>query len=347
MARSPAGLKSKEKTPSIEQWSKLYEVAGVIKTMAPWETLWDTDLITIVLPGREEPVYCSVMGRNGDCFGIGVYPGYESIRGYYRLLEAKKGEPSFILVSYQNCLMCYFGDREEIAPQDRTVMDQLGLKFRGRNNWTYFRSLKTGYYPWFLDAEQTDLMTKALQNFVMACIHLKSGKLSVDFEGGETLIRFYSKERGEWLNGASEMPAIPESRMKYIIRDAELIKALSSREKTGAKLEFDQIYLPKPVQEDQHKMPWLPRVVFLVDRENGFILDQRMLAEDEKSENVIIRMLQEYVKKCGRPTAIHVRNELFGRFIEDLCGKIGVEVVAGKRMRFINKIANDLNHYMG
>ena len=342
-----AGSKTSETLPSITQWAELYEAAGVIKALMPWETLWDTDLITLVLPGREEPVFCSIMGRNGECFGIGVYPGYESIRGYYRLIGAKKSEPPYVLMSYQNCLTCYYGDREEVAPQDREIMDQLGLKFRGRNNWVYFRTMKTGYYPWFLDAEQVDLMTQALQNLAMAYTHLKSGNLTVNFEDNETLLRFYSSEKGEWLNGASQMPAIPYNGVKYTIRDEDLIKTLNLNVKTEAKLEFDLIYLPKPIQENRLEVPWLPKIALLVDRESGFIVDQRMLAKDEENEDIIILMLKKFIENYGRPTAIYVRNDLFGNYIEDLCRKIEVEFFTGKRMRFINKIANELNNVMG
>jgi len=58
---------------SIEQWNKLYEVTINIKKLEPWNYLWDIDIITIILPEYEEPFYCSVMGKNGQCFAISVY----------------------------------------------------------------------------------------------------------------------------------------------------------------------------------------------------------------------------------------------------------------------------------
>ncbi|OGO93620.1 MAG: hypothetical protein A2Y17_00745 [Clostridiales bacterium GWF2_38_85] len=79
------------------------------------------------------------MRRNGECYGIGVYPGYESIMGFYSLLNASENEPLSYTMNLQNCLMCYFGDRDELAPEEREIIKGLGLKFRGQNNWIYFR----------------------------------------------------------------------------------------------------------------------------------------------------------------------------------------------------------------
>ena len=49
--------------PSLEQWAALYGAAQSLNALAPWRALWDTDILTLQLPGQEEPVFCSVMGR--------------------------------------------------------------------------------------------------------------------------------------------------------------------------------------------------------------------------------------------------------------------------------------------
>ena len=133
--------------PTLAQWAELYEAARSIRQLAPWQYLWDSNLVTLMLPGREEPVYCSVMGRNGECYAVGVYPGYESIMEYHRMARAPHDELSFISVFDQNCLTCYFGDREEVSPKEREIMKSLNLRFRGRNEWIYFRSMAPGLYP--------------------------------------------------------------------------------------------------------------------------------------------------------------------------------------------------------
>ncbi|HQO73065.1 MAG TPA: hypothetical protein PLJ53_10015, partial [Sedimentibacter sp.] len=106
---------------SIEQWNKLYEVTINIKKLEPWNYLWDIDIITIILPEYEEPFYCSVMGKNGQCFAISVYKGFEAIHGFFKVVDAKN-IPPFQLMRYQDNLTCYFGDREELSSKELKVI---------------------------------------------------------------------------------------------------------------------------------------------------------------------------------------------------------------------------------
>lgn len=42
---------------------------------------------------------------------------------------------------YQDCLMCSFEDRNELAGADRKQIKDLGLTFRGKNAWPMFRRM--------------------------------------------------------------------------------------------------------------------------------------------------------------------------------------------------------------
>ena len=67
-------MKDNKNAPTMEQWAKLYDAAITIKQQAPWETLWDTDLITILLPERDEPVFISVLGKTASATVSGYIP---------------------------------------------------------------------------------------------------------------------------------------------------------------------------------------------------------------------------------------------------------------------------------
>jgi len=57
--------------------------------LAPWKNLHESQRITLLLPGKDEPVYIVVMGSGEMTYGIGVYPGYNSL---YRLLKMSESE---------------------------------------------------------------------------------------------------------------------------------------------------------------------------------------------------------------------------------------------------------------
>ena len=134
------------KEASLEQWKLLYEVAIKFKALKPWNYLWDTELTQIVLPEHEESFFSSVMGKAGDCFAIGTYAGVDAINGFYYIIDNPKIS-STQYIRYQNNLMCYFGNRDELSSKELKVIKNLGLKFRGKNEWIYFRSFETGYVP--------------------------------------------------------------------------------------------------------------------------------------------------------------------------------------------------------
>lgn len=333
--------------PTARQWAELYAVAGELNRIGPWNFLWDSDLVTIMLPGREEPVYCSVMGRNGECYAIGVYPGYEAIMGYHRLAKSSEDSPPFIAGFEQNCLMCNYGDRKEISPEDRKILKTLGLKFRGRNEWIYFRAMEPGYYPWYIDSKQADLLIITLQNLAMACKYLLTEEIKVNFNSGETLLRFYSPEKELWLNTAVQIPPVSIATTCLLIEDDLLVARLKNQSQNNQHLEFDLVYLPLPVQAHKEDRPYLPRFLMLADRKSGLLLDQNMAEPDVNIENAIIDMIAKYIEKHGRPSAIYVRDEQKRGYIDDLCRKIEIKLFQGKGMPVTNTFFEELLNFMG
>lgn len=328
--------------PTMEQWAELYEIAEKIKQLAPWKGMWDSYIVTLMLPGREEPVFCSVMGRLGSCYGVCVYPGYEAIQGYYRMADAPEGEPPAINFGLQNCLTCYYGDRDELDPSERETIKKLGLKFRGHNQWTYFRSMQTGHYPWFIDAEQADLLIQALKNLFMACRAYLEENLSVGFENGETLVRLYSEDDQLWLNFAAEMPGLPVDNSVLVLTDELLIAKLKKQKKTKMKLEMELIYLPIVIQAHKGDKPVLPQVAMLADVDSMFVFANEMVEPDERAEDVVLDIIVNHILDIGRPASIRVRDTRAGRILMDLCEKTDIKLIMGEGMPVMDELIDDL-----
>jgi len=311
------------KNPTLEQWKKLYEVAVNLKKMAPWRCLSDTDILALYLPDREEPVYCSVMGQGEMNYGIGVYPGHESYLRLKRIIDQDGYRPELLMFE-QNCLMCNFGDREEVEAEDRAVMKQLGLRFRGRNQWVYFRSLVPGQLPWYLEAEQAELLTAALQNLFMLCLHFIEGNL--ELEEGKTLARWYDPETEMWMNGAVSIPE-PKLERTLILQDDLLLARLKRGKRTGVRLELDSFYLPIPIRENKKVPPVCAQMTLLVDKETGEILDQSIDGPDEQALVTPLSILINYMEAHGRPAAVYVRSEWIGTLLRDTCKSVGVRLI--------------------
>lgn len=310
--------------PSKELWKALYEITNKIKLLKPWNNFYDMDIITIKLPNREEPVFCSIMGALGECFGIGVYQGYSELSNLFKIAEMKD-IPYSILMSYQNCLICNFDNRNELAEEDIQVLRDLGLRFRGDNNWIFFRSHKTGYYPWFINSEECELLIETFQNLYMAILAKNKG-LTVDFNNGETLMREYSKERNEWLNYGTLLPRIPFAYDAVSVDDELLIKKLKMQKKTSFEIECELFFPNFPIQENKTQRPYFPKTFALADINTQMIDRYEIISPEEDEIQVILGILIDYILNHGRPRTIYVRDERMVGILEDFCKKIDVKL---------------------
>lgn len=340
MNKKERSLRSTRKKPSIEQWKALYEVAENLKKLAPWRALYDTDILVLQLPGRKEPVYCSVMGQGGMSFGIGIYPGHESFLRLNRIINQDAYSPELLALE-QDCLMCNFGSREDIETEDRAVMKQLGLRFRGANQWIYFRSMAPGQFPWYLDASQAELLTAALQNLFMLCVCYMEGKLKADFDAGETLLRWYDPEKEMWFNGVIPMPA-PKLDRSMDLQDELLLVRLKRKKKTSARLELDSFYLPIPIQEDKLSPPAGIHMALLVDKDSGVILDQSTDGPDMPALAAAPSMLVNYMEEHGRPAVVYVRSEWMGTLLRNTCKAVGVRLVEDEGIPMLDSCLDGL-----
>ena len=341
-SRTMTASKAGSGPPTLPQWTELYDIAMDIRAMNLWHSFWDTDLVTIVMPSRPEPIYCSIMGRNGTCYAIGIYPGNESIIGFYRIANTYNIEPHFVTAYDQKCLMCYYGDREEVMPEDRAVLNKLNLRFRGRNEWIYFRAMDPGYIPWHINSEQASLLTETLHHLVMATKPFIAGEIDVDFENSETLMRSYSKERNTWINKASKMPPILSVSRKLKVENEVLASKLKKKRRNGMRLEFEVVYLPTPIQGKKEERPYFPRIILLADKTSGLPVDFQMADKNDEYEIIAIEMLTRFIEDNGKPESINVRDERTGNIIEDFCQKIGVEAIEGMGMPTVDNFLENM-----
>lgn len=324
------------KEANLEQWSKLYEVAIMIKELKPWEHLCDVDIITIAIPNKE-PFYCSIMGAGSECYAIGTYIGFDAINNFYNLLD-KDDIPADQMIRYQddNVIMCYFGDREELTNKELKLIKDLGLKFRGKNNWTYFHSFQKGYVPYMLNEEEVLQETEVLQHLYMALkAHLEHG-IKVEFDNGNTLMRIYSPEDDLWLNFEAPIQIPPRQYMIPVLEDEILITQLRKIKASRIEWELDIAHLYTTVNDKKYDRPVSGRICILTDKNNGMVIDQNMLTPMDDDIQAIFNIVIYNIFEHGRPTKIFVRDEEIYYKVEDLCKRTNINLEIRGRLDAID-----------
>ncbi|WP_058303129.1 DUF7309 domain-containing protein [Gorillibacterium timonense] len=264
--------------PTREQWIALYESAAAFKKQASWEWLSNGHLFGIENPANGEIGYISILGSGGEAFGMSIYLGTE---GLTVLMDMLNGEVDEEPLFTQHCLLMALNDREDLYPEERRKIKDLGLTFRGKNAWPAFLYYEPGYVPSpELTGEQTEFLTLAL-NQVMLFAEEFRDKADDLFHDDPTqiMVRHRIATSGdatsaEWKNEWRSLPASsgeqPEETFGFRVdelRLARMKKAITNRE---AVWEVDCSYIPVPLQEGERGI--FPKMLMLVDQASGQIL---------------------------------------------------------------------------
>ena len=109
---------------NLNVWQELYTVIQQWNEIKPWTYIGSNDWIKISFE-NEDSFYCSIMGQMNDCIGISIYTGDE---GYSDLMSITAEPIDKSVTKYlmydQTCLTVYMGDREEVPPQQKQIIQQ-------------------------------------------------------------------------------------------------------------------------------------------------------------------------------------------------------------------------------
>jgi len=338
---------TERKSPTMNEWKALYQAAEEFKKVAPWQWLWDADLICVKNPEDGITGYCSIMGRGGEHLALGVYLGDNGIRGFYDMLEGAENIPGHEIVHLQDCIICSFDDREFVEKDDMKIIKELGLKYRGKNEWPVFRRFEPGYYPWYISSEECRFLTVALQQALIIAIGIKKGTVVIDAENGVTVMRSINKDTEEWESSNMELfvPAVSIAPTK--IDNDILIKKLSKLQKhRNTAIEVGITYMPTPVRDNEDR-PYFPKLFIAADANAGAILKCEVFRNIDDNGATIINKLTEMFMESGLPSSIYLKNDKETAIIGDLCDKIGVNIKVKPTLIVIDELINAMSEDMG
>ena len=183
-------------TPTNDTWAALYEAAVAFRDTTPWHWMEVVEVFAVENPIDGEVGYCNVIGGGGEEFGLCMFLGAEGFAGYLSLMDGEVDPETFEASTMIRALTASFEDRRVLEKQDLAVIRSLGLRFRGRNTWPYFRSQSPGYVPWFLSEDEALFLTTALQQAAEMCLRVRDEGLDLlrGDADGLILTRYYHKK---------------------------------------------------------------------------------------------------------------------------------------------------------
>jgi hypothetical protein len=259
---------------SNQQWSNLYEMAIAFKKAEVWNWMDNIHLIGVKHPDFNQVGYCCIMGGGGEMYGVAVYLGADGLKTVIDMLNGQlKEDPLYA----QHCLMLSFDDREDLHPQERAQIKELGLKFRGRQAWPTFRLYEPGFYPWPIQkASDVDFLTAAIEQALEVALTYQNNPDALLDSNGKFLTRVAEHRTDGGLSWSSvwlkpELDnIIQEASLPKPLNELRLAKIKKSMQRQGGIWEIGCFYLPRPVLDQDR--PYYPLVFMVIDQESGHVL---------------------------------------------------------------------------
>ena len=337
--------------PTLEQWRKLYDVAGRVKQMAPWQWMLETDLFAIQHPQTGEVGFVSVMGTLGEHLAIAHYSGAIGFYGFWRMATGSKQEVEdeyFLLPQLQ----ASFEDRDQLDKRDREVIQALGLKYRGKQAWPLFRSYRPGYLPWHLEAPEADLLSWTLEQLLEVAPRFqglarpararipKEYPLRVPSMVGDTVT---------WRDGVVAAPDVPLQEITIELAPG-LLESVRRLERGPREIQVDLSPQPFVIGEPGQR-PQVPFLLMAVDVESGFVLCTEVLAAEPNVEVMLGqapgRLLATIVRLGVRPVTIAVRTWRLENVLSPVASAIGVKLVQKRRLPALERVSREMERFMG
>lgn len=331
---------------SLEQWKVLYETATRIKELKPWEKFWDMDLIGVSRGNEENTVFFSILGRGGDCYGIGVYEGYEGLNSFLMVTmqQSMNLAPEYAMFHQKN-LTCFWGNREELTDKQRKIIKELGYKYRGKNQWLYFLSFEPGYYPYNMDKDEVLRLSKYLQDLELALKCYDKEKVEVDFEKGNMFLVVLEEDRKIKSYGEQPLPFTAFQFGNLLITDEELLSKLEKVPKCNAILEADVSVLGASISDKKYDRPANPALSLLGDANTGTIIKFEMVEPKEDAIVMLAEILIGFIFQFGAPKEVRVSNIIVEAGLEQICNMCGIKLRRVKRLQGLDEFKHNLYRF--
>jgi hypothetical protein len=290
----------------------------------------ESDVFGVEHPETGDLGFVSVMGMLGEHHAVTVYLGPEALAQFWALQQAgPSADPERVLEIPQ--LQASFEDRAMLQQQDRDLIKQLGLTFRGRQAWPLFRSFRPGFVPWFLEPNEVLFLSAILDQVSEVAGRLQDQSILLPApDEGDYLIRV-SRQGGRrrvWEDRIQQVP-VPEPRAIPIAVDVDMLRTLKRLPKQRRTLEVDLFMAPSGVQEKGAR-PFYPYILLIVEARSGYVLATDMLSPEPDLDtmwgDVPQRILSHLAQAELVPQTLQVRSPLLVGLLGPLAGELDIEL---------------------
>lgn len=336
-------------SPTPSEWHRLYQANIRVKEIAPWEWMTETDIFGVKDPETGEIGFVSIMGMLGEHFAEAVYLGAEGLYSFWGFQQIADSAPPEAFLEMPH-LQASFENRGELTAKDRAVIEELGLKFRGRQEWPLFRSYRPGYLPWYLEAPEARTLTYALEQAVEVALRFKEDPEMLEPSDEESYLVRVPREVGGNVVWEDEVMRVPpvEPEPIPVVMDMEALEYVKQLPRGEHTLEMELSVFPAPIQEEKGARPYLSHMLLIVESHRGLILGNELLMPEpglvQMWGTVPMKVVHQLARMGILPREIRVQPSQLLALLQLLEEELDVEVKAVPRLCSLDRAKEVLLH---
>jgi len=318
-----------EAAPTPEQWLALHHAFRRYCEAEPWEGLANEDLLVVEDPAGRYQGYCVVLGDGDMVYGLGVYLGDVGLSNYLSTISDEDEPDGQAMLERQLSLSAMLADREELEPDERKVIRDLGLRYRGRGRWPMFRSARPGYWPWFVNEDEARFLTVALDNARDVAERMARDELDLYYGQSRGLVLARVPEgsgwRDEWRRLATAVLPKADNSM-----DGERLRLISEFSSAGsAAWEVTVSYVPALLRHGEGDRPYMPTLVMVVDHDSELVLACRVLGETPSAAERQEPVLELLTDQDSLPELLVCDRNSIAELMAPIAAALGIALYVG------------------
>ena len=335
---------------TITAWRRLYDAARRVKDVAPWGWMNETDIFGIEFPGTNMFGFVSVMGARGEFYAVSLYLGEDALDTFWRI-HHQDGTADAEAVMEMRQIMVSFEDRGSLENNDHDIIRRLGLKFRGKKSWPMFRSYRPGYVPWFLENEEVEWLSCALEQTPGVVLRFKDDPSLLEHDDAESyLMRVAEREENGWVWGESvRRIAPPEPPMLKFQVDLSALQTFAALPRRKQRVDMDFFLAPGKIGKPGTR-PSCFYLLLAAEPKSGQILGHEvfqaldgMVAMWEQIPDKAVSVLN----RAGfRPSELRVRSDRLLHLLQPLAPKLGIKIRHCHRLPVIEEAREAMSQFL-
>ncbi len=306
--------------PSRETWERLFDAAVRLKDMAPWEWMTEENLFGVVDPDTGEVGFVSVMGALGEHLAVAVYRGAVGLLGFSRLESGEMEDRPEALFEVPQ-IQVSFENRDQLDKDDRQIIKDLGLRFRGRNAWPRFRAFRPGWEPVRPSEPEARFLAVAVEQLLHVAPRVAEDPSILFGPEPGTFLHRVARKKGRGLRWEDRYLAPPElpERSIPIPLDPELAETVAALPVGLNEVEVEVSLLPVPVGKRRGER-FYPLLLLVADARTGLVAHVDTLEPADPFEDTYGELpqalLEGFARMGQRPRRVRVRPGLLGPILK-------------------------------